>query len=287
MIRPACALLACAAPCVIGCSLLLEPKDSQCEQAQDCSALGFSNAVCENGLCQPVPEPTGPWRCVGRLEPVAPDPTQPIQVPAVFQRMLGRTPLVGMEIFTCRPFDPSCSEPYASVKTDENGKADIPVYRGFDGHGFIPGDFYAGMMPALFFFVPPPEGTTDKLHGTLPLASFAEMEMVIGMIDRERVPGTGHFLFTVFDCDGERAAGASVTLDSSSDELQPFYISNNGIPDPSLTSTSPKGEGAIINIPPGTVNVSVSTVEQGLIARATLIIAPDSFTGVPIYPTPL
>ncbi len=281
--------VALAAVVSAGCSLILEPSDSQCETVQDCANLGMSNATCTVGVCREATQSdagsSGPWGCIGNVGWVSPNPSEPLTRVMMFQKLVGRQPMTNLDVLVCPPFDLQCSSPLATATTDEDGLAELPLYRGFDGHVFVPSvPTMPDMLPTLVFFLPPPQESVTEAPATVVLSTFDEISAVASMGGVDLQQGYGQVTFTAFDCEEERAAGVSVSVEPSTGETAPFYVSDNGFPSPAMTATSSTGEGAIINVPPGTITVTASTEEHGVIMRASILVLEDGITGIGIAP---
>lgn len=271
-----------------GCSLILDPTDTQCASNDDCERLGATGAACVEGTCRTEgldAAPSGPWGCLTNASWPAPDPTQPIDLPLTFQKLAGRVPIEGLTIYTCRPFDLTCADPYGTATTDADGVAVMPIFKGFNGHIFVPEQaVYEGMMPLLVFTTPPPSSSSTESAGTAVLTKSNELAAVAGLAGVSVVPGYGHVTFTMFDCDSKRAAGVTLEVDPAADETATFYVSENEVPTTALDATSSKGEGGIINVPPGTVNVTASTQDHGVILQTTVLVVADGITGIGVDP---
>ena len=270
------------------CSVILDPTQTQCSSDDDCKALGEASSSCVDGMCQlggVDAAPSGPWGCVGSVDWPAADPTEPIETALTFQKLMGRTPIDGLTVYTCRPFDLECSDPLGSGKTGADGIALMPMYKGFDGHIYVPEqEIYEGMMPLLVFSFPPPAVSSTESPGTAIVTKAAELDTVATLGGASIVAGCGHLTFTVFDCESNRAPGVKVEVEPFGPDTQPIYVSDNNMPTTTLEATSNLAEGAVLNVPPGTVNITASTEEQGVFLRTTVLVVADSITGLGLAP---
>jgi hypothetical protein len=284
----ALAVLACFG--VVSCSALLDAAEEQCKTDGDCSARGFANATCVAGICTAADGGSDgkPWSCVGNVSWPTKDANVPASATVRVIRLLGQEPFPGLTVKICPPFDLSCANPMSEVVSGADGLLTLPVYKGFDGHFFAPApSSFPEMAPMLVYLFPPPAGVeANPRDANLNLASVAEMTSIAQLGGVEVKPGLGHIFFTVYDCNMARAQGVSAKTDVVDTTTKVIYISDSGVPSDVLTETETRGEGAIINVPPGFVTVSAVSSEAGKFYQQTVAVQADHITGVPVVPSP-
>lgn len=282
-----------------GCSLALSADDEQCSTDGDCAARGFSGASCVAGICRAGSgtdagsdagdaQGGGPWDCVGKVTWPAPDTTVPASASIRVLRLLGQTPFEGLVAKICPPFDVDCQNPIAETTSDATGKLNIPVYKGFNGHLFAPAPAsFPEMAPMLVYLLPPPvEVETVARDGNLNLASVSEMTSIASLGGVQVKSELGHIFFTAYDCLQGRASKVSVKVDTVDPTTQAIYISDSGVPSDVLAETQKKGEGAVINVPPGYVTVTATHADHGKYFSLTVSVRAGHITALPIAPSP-
>jgi len=191
------------------------------------------------------------------------------------------TPVSGIQVDACDPFDPSCNPPhFGSYKTDLYGN----VLLSFKGAQNYPGPLSIsgkGFVPSLHYFVPP---LATSVKGTLFLStptSLQEQSASSGVIlDPER----GQLFVPVADCAQKSAAGISISISPSDEKTRVVYLGS----DPGRTSTDLGGGAAVLNVKPGEVTVEASfarTCER--VAVTQVWIRKGTVTILPLPPTPL
>lgn len=277
---------------VVSCSVLLDAAEEQCKTDGDCAARGFSSSTCVAGVCTGGGGSGGgdgkPWSCVGNVTWPTKDANVPASATVRVIRLLGQEPFPDLTVKICPPFDLACAAPLGEVKSDADGLLTLPVYKGFDGHFFAPSpSSFPEMAPMLVYLFPPPAGVEkEPRDANLNLASVAEMSSIAQLGGVEVKAGLGHIFFTVYDCNMARAKGVSAKTDVVDTTTKVIYISDSGVPSDVLTETETRGEGAIINVPPGFVTVSAVSSEAGKFYQQTVAVQADHITGVPVVPSP-
>jgi hypothetical protein len=151
-----------------------------------------------------------------------------------------------------------------------------------------PPDGFPEMFPLVLSLLPPPaEVEPEPRNGTINITSNAEMTTITSVAGKTIEPGTGHLFITANDCLGQRAPGVTFKVDIVSPTTGTFYVGDNGLPSQTLASTANRGEGAIINVPPGFITLTAVSEEAGKIAQITLVVLADHIIGAPVVPTPL
>ena len=207
----------------VACSLALHADESQCSTDGDCAARGFAQAICQEGACTASSvsdsgtdaatdvsdAPSDPkWGCIGKVTWLSPDPAKPITVVSRFLKLVGDTPIVGLEVRACPRLDIGCATPLQTATSDAEGKVTLKLYAGFDGHTIAgPPTSFPEMMPAILVNIPPP--SEDLLEPSEPvhLTSKGEINAVGALVQKQLEPGMGHLFGLALDCQGKPTAG--------------------------------------------------------------------------------
>ena len=292
-----------------GCSLALSTDEAQCATDTDCQSRGFVGATCVAGICNGTAgaggtsdggtsdsgtsdagaaSTGGPGGCVGKVAWPAPDTTVAASASLRALRLLGQTPFPGLSVKICPPFDVDCANPIGETTSDAAGVLNIPVYSGFNGHLFAaaPASF-PEMAPMLVYLLPPPvEVETSMRDGNLNLASVGELSTIANLGGIEVKSEFGHIFFTAYDCLQARASKVSIKIDTLDPATKAIYISDSGVPSDVLAETQSKGEGAVINVPPGYVTVTATHADKGKYFSLTVSVRSGHITALPIAPSP-
>ena len=274
-----------------GCSLLVPSQDAQCQQDSDCADRGFADSVCVDNLCVAGAggqAPSGPWGCKDSVVWVDEDLSTAASITMHVVKLIGQEPFEGLTLYACPPYDTTCADPLTEGTTNAEGDTTLEVNVGFRGHFFAPPPpTFADMAPLLSYFFPPPTANNpNQVEGNLTLTSLSQMGIIAATAGKQVEPGTGHLFYTAFDCENNRATGISVKSDIVSTSTTAVYISESGVPSATLPATTERGEGALINLPPGFVTITATSDEAGKVFEQTVLIAADSITGIPILPSP-
>lgn len=284
----------------VACSLALEAEETQCSTDADCSARGFTGATCEDSVCKaPVTTDAGAdsdasdapsdpkWGCIGKITWASPDTSASITLVSRFLKLVGETPIADMDVRACARLDVNCSQPVATAKTDSDGKATMKLFKGFDGYTLAaPPASFPEMMPAILLNVPPP--TEDELEPSEPvhLTSKGEINAIGALVQKQLEPGMGHVFGLALDCQGKPTAGVTLKVDTVSPSTIGYYVASSGLPSATLGETSARGEAGYLNLPPGYVTITATSVDKGKVGSVTALIKPDHITYVPLPPTP-
>lgn len=283
------------------CTLLFEANEVQCEVAADCVELGFANATCTQGLCLSAAQGGGggggggvggsggadPFGCVGNVHWVAEDQNQATTVTFRILRTIGQSPVEGLTMEVCAPFDPACSPPLGSATTDANGVVAAPVNVGFRGHFTIkPPPTIPDLVPFIGYIFPPPSAEGVTAQGNINVGTFSDYDSIVGIVQKERVAGQGFIFITAVDCNNTPVSGVTVSSDVIGPDTFTLYVSDGGVPSTTLGQTSSRGEAAILNVPPGSVTVRGVSEAVGLYSESVVLVEADTITGIPVVPTP-
>ena len=195
------------------------------------------------------------------------------------QDILTQQPMAQVEARLCRRTDVNCSEPQSPVVlSDERGLVRFDVenedpVQGFTGYARLTRN---DLMPALYFFNPPIEGSTEMLPvQLLRLSVVGALTQQVGVsLNFER----GVVLLSAFDCRNEPAAGVTVTTDDPSNVSELFY-SVGGLPQATATSTDDSGYAGLINVPPGKLSITGRLMPtRRVLGTINLLVGPGSIT---------
>jgi hypothetical protein len=302
--------LASCASAFYACSLVFPADTLQCKIDQDCADRGFAGMQCAEGLCIADASggggaggqggeggqggaggeggTVGPWDCQATVEWALEDQATPATVSLAVLTLIGQEPFPGLTFQICPQFDPDCQNPLGSGTSDANGTLSLEVHVGFRGHFFAaPPPTFPEMAPTLLYQFPPPVADMGEANGNINITTLAEMQVIANIAQETIVPGNGHIFFTALDCNGDRAEGVTLTIDGAGDDTFTVYVSESGNPSAMLPSTTSRGEGAIVNVPPDFITVTGTHDDYGDVFQSTVQIQADSITGVPIVASPL
>ncbi|MGH1342860.1 MAG: hypothetical protein ACRBN8_14960 [Nannocystales bacterium] len=310
-----------------GCGLLLSADDEQCNSDADCAARGFDGAVCESQVCVAGSQenPTGstsaltsssgstadpsatsstggegtagtsstgtvddgPWGCVGNVVWDEEDEAVPARLGLHFTDSQFQD-FEGASLNACRPLDLDCEEPLSTAVSGADGVAFIDVYYGFDGYFRAPPPAETpDVFPFILYSSPPPFSLEEESRGGDVLfidpATIGALAALSGV---ELVPDSGLIFFTAFDCDDELAADVTVSVSPVGTDTVVAYL-DGAFPNADLTATVDVGQGAVLNVPPGLVEVTGTSLERGRFFQSTVLVEANSVTGLAIVPMPL
>lgn len=270
------------------CSLLINADATQCEREADCDRRGFSNHECVDYLCVKKEEELDPkFAC--RDDPWEDPGSEEVEYPFRITRLLGDKPYGGLTFFLCPSFDPDCEEAIEKAKSNKKGRFSLSVPVGFRGHIYAPApEDEPTMMPLKAYLFPPP--SKDPKVPPRPQMVVTTQSVVLSLASLGKATPdlkSGHVIFTAIDCMGKPLEGVSVSTSADSDDSWRVYVGAGGQPDPSLEATGPSGRGALLNVPPGYLNVRGVHKTEGKIFEQSIIVSPGALTSVPIIPSPL
>jgi hypothetical protein len=266
------------------CSVALAPDDDQCEVDADCAARGgaFAGSVCVERLCQPAESVDPRWSCLGNVTPSEPEVGQTHTYTVPIVEINSQMPPDGLMVSVCPLLDTNCSAPIASgLVPDLMGRVSFVVDSGFDGYlditatDIVPANVFLG-KPVVADTVGEPVllVTSDDFNNLAAVAGFA--------ID----PLRGHAFLQTLDCNGDRAAGVSVSIDVADASTAGFFRVDM-LPDPNATSSDADGSGGFINVPAGFATLE-GTLEESdeRIGVNRIVVRVGTVAYVPIFPTP-
>lgn len=314
-------LLALAVSMASACSLLVEADGQQCKTDEDCVARGFEGAVCSSDVCvmqdpgSTGVEPTGsssggstsdastteasdesstsagigdgPWDCVGHVQWPEEQEDVPARVGLHFTNA-SFEPYEGATLNACRPLDLECTEPYSTTVSGPNGDAFADVFFGFDGYfRSPPPEADPDLMPFIIYALPPPfEVETEVRTGDVLRIDPTTIGGLAALSGVDIVPDTGFIFFTALDCNLERASDVTVSISPVTSDTVVAYL-DGGFPNPDLMATVEVGQGAVLNVQPGLIEVTGTSLERGRFFQTTVLVEANTVTGIPVVPMPL
>jgi hypothetical protein len=280
------------------CSVILEAETVQCTQSEDCAGIGADGATCVEGLCR-VGAATASggggagggaadpkWGCLGKVVWDEEDPTVPVAHSATFRRLFGEAPIVDMKVTACTPLDAECQEPVASGTTDDTGRVDLALFKGFGGFMVPePPASFPEMSPSVVVVSPPLSGE-NSLGVPVHLTSIDELGFAAEILEVVPNPELGHIFGLTMDCTQQPAGGISVKVDTVSAETVTYYLNASGLPSKTAGETSVTGNAGFVNVPPGYVTVTATSAEVGKVGTLTVLVRAGFITFVPVGPSP-
>ncbi len=269
-----------------GCSLILDSERSQCEVDADCEALGLENTTCDdNNVCVPVVDTT--WGCVGNVQwDMA--TSDPLVMNARLRRLSDESPVEGATAMLCGPLDTDCVSPLDTMVSDSNGVISGTAYYGFRGYTLIePPTSYPNMAPAILWASPPrfdevPAEDIQPIHLTA-VDEVAGISIILGVSIN---PEAGHIFGLTSDCNAAPVGNVTLRADVIGTDTQQYYF-DGSVPSKTATETGPDGFGGFINLPPGLVTITATSLDVGLVGSVTVLIKPGHITYLGIGPTPM
>jgi hypothetical protein len=295
----------------LACSLLLDTSANQCNQTSDCVARGgsFATLQCVNNVCVSTDASTtdaadtgvvdaGPWGCLGSVVFPQPDAsTVDVILPLV--DLQTTQPVTTVDARACAKIDVNCTSPIITTVPDAMGLVHLSnLPAGFDGFVLLtpmlpdggapdagadaaPPDVY---VPSLVFFNPPIVRnlvyTTTVMVKTSALAQIAAAEQTT--LD----PTLSAVFMETVDCNGNAAAGVSVTIDSTTMTTQGFYF-QGGLPALNAPATDMTGYAGFVNVSPTTHTVTGTLQATGQrIGTATVLTAKSMISYTTLAPSP-
>jgi hypothetical protein len=299
-------LLACG-----GCSVILEPGESQCETAKDCAARGFDNAVCKEGVCttqctvdkdcedlgltgqicksnvceEPPPDPV--WGCLGHVvEPTA-DPSKLVEFDVPLRNSTDSSPVTNVTVDTCDKLDFTCTGTNPAfpkgLHPDADGIMHMSLFQGFDGFVRITSpDYMEGRLFPGRPIVKPLALTEVKL------VKPADYEFLASFAKKQVDPTRGTAILYGVNCQAKPNGGIRFSVPTADTNSAEFYLVNL-VPTayPTAKATDSGGFGGFFNLPVGqTVVTSTRAVDQTYIGESGFQVLANTISYVMIAPTP-
>lgn len=273
-LRPLIGALHCVL--LLSCSLTTDADREQCLVDSDCAARGpaFAGSICVDAWCTPEPK----WSCLD-VPPTVSSVSDRFAVTLRVQDILTQQPMAGVQVELCRRADANCEVPQAApTMSDDRGVARFEIQsvdpvEGFTGFArFTRGD----IMPGLYFFNPPLEGSSEvpPIELLKPAVVGALIQQIGASLDNER----GLVLLSTFDCQDEPAPGVALTTDGPGERSEIFY-SVDGLPQSTASATDNSGYAGLINVTPGKLAITGRLKrDRRLVGTVNLIVRPGSIT---------
>ncbi|HSN97231.1 MAG TPA: hypothetical protein VLS89_03000 [Candidatus Nanopelagicales bacterium] len=290
-------LLAGAVLALVGCSLVIDSEQVQCETADDCAARGLSGA-CVANVCVEQPLGTGgqggggggggasPWGCLGQVSWPDLDPARTVTVRTRFQMTASQPIPDDITVKYCDNLDIDCASPLAdAIPIQADGWVSVDVPEGTRGYFDLSGP---SIKPTLVYFPRPaqaePPPTEDDPITLITPALFQGLVSAVGF---QEDPARGTLLVLTVDCTGNPAPGVRIASQQADADATPFYFVNL-TPSPDQTQTDVSGFAGILNLPPGlgTVESRVAS-DDARIGVSSFQIRPGALTNVAVEPTPV
>ncbi len=272
---------------VVGaCSLTVDADQIQCDRDEDCTAITLETE-CINSIC--VEKEVTDERFGCRNETLAEPSSTMVGYSMTAINLIGQDAFEGLTVKVCPQFDVDCADPATEAVTNSAGLFTVQLPEGFRGHLFAPPTAAQPELVPRIIQVFPPPGVGGNV-GTGSILFVTTLQTIGGLAQlagEQVVPGTGHVFFTANDCSGAPMQGVSVSTASTQAETFVTYIGGNGQLDPSLISTGPIGQGAILNVPLGFISIRGVHEDEGKIYEQSTIVAADTVTSIStIVPSP-
>lgn len=299
-------LLACG-----GCSVILQPGESQCQTTKDCEARGFAGAVCKEGLCttqcqsdqdcadlgltghtcksgaceEPPPDPI--WGCLGSVvEPIA-DPSKMVEFDVPLKNSTDSTPVTNVTVDTCDKLDFMCtgSNPAfpKGLKPDANGIMHMSLFEGFDGFVRITSpDFMEGRL------FPGRPIVKPLALAEVKLVKPADYEFLASFAMKQADPTRGTAILYGVNCQAKAGIGVRFSVPTADTNSAEFYLVNL-VPTayPTAKATDSGGFGGFFNLPVGQSLVTATrAVDQAYIGESGFQVFANTISYVMIAPTP-
>lgn len=258
----------------VGCSLRLDVDEPQCRSDDDCSARGFSGAVCQDEACVARPVPPDPvWGCVGQARP---EPTAEYDVVLPFIDVLTREPVVGATVTVCSDRDITCAAPQLGpLTTGADGAVRFKLPATFRGYALVKMPTY---IDVLVYF------SLDQLeaNNSLTLIGSDVFDAVAETQGLKREAGLGMVFAASFTCEDKRGVGVKF---SSEPPAKTVFYYEGSLPTLATDRTDASGQSGLINLAPGVVNVVSALAEDGReLSRQRVLVRPDTITYLPARP---
>ena len=271
-----------------GCSVVLDPGESQCETTMDCTTRGFPGAVCTNHVCEKIVVPPDPvWGCLGSVVQPVPDTSKKVVLSVHLTFAADKSPVANAMVDVCDKLDLDCTgknpDSPKGLKSAADGLVSFSVVQGFDG-------FIRVASPEIVdsrIFVGRPI-ITPPLVKEVRLLSSNDYQTLVSYAKETYDPTRGTSILLATDCQGLSATGVrfeSANVDAKSRE---FYLVNQ-LPTtpPTATHTDVDGFGGFFNMPVGQAVARTFRASDGAkIGESSFQVLAKTISYVQIAPTP-
>jgi len=248
-----------------GCTFILDREAVQCDVSEDCVRLGSDNTICQDNLC--VAALAGGTSDDATTTDLSGDESSesssvidgcPQQngaegVPFLLSVRItaagtGQTP-PGMTAVACNMFDVECLEPIQPETVEADGRTSFPLNSGArvyvlaDAPGLIPA---LAMVPERLY---PDTSGQVRLRGEVAMLPPLIYQVIAESLGIVLDPTAARILIGARTCEGETAAGKSVTIDEPREDTRVVYFDESTQADPDATETSAAGAASIVNAP--------------------------------------
>ncbi len=281
------------------CSLAIDVEADQCDSAASCQALGLGGA-CQQGVCVAMEGGSGGsggfgggsggadplWGCLGSVQFPEVDPAKIVTRTVTFRGVGTSVPEVS-EVLFCDVLDLTCIDgELTTLEAGEDGVgefllATISAPEGSNGFLQITGP---ALKPTLLYPGPAFAGSATE-SAPVTLIEEALYDGLVMGAGFEELPAHGTLLALLTDCQGEPAAGVTISSPQQDDSSRPFYYYNE-LPSPDPTATAADGFSGILNLPTGTVTAESFNPEGVPIGKVSVQIREAWLTFTTVEPTP-
>lgn len=283
------ALMGAACAAMIACTASSGLGPSDAGSATDTGTSGI--APYDAGA-----QPGSDWSCLGQS--TAAPGTSPVTVSLTTYNALDQvetsgavnsgtdltlvtyTPVGGLAVAACDSLDSQCASPVAATTSDDGGVASLSVPDNFAGYFQITGtgmsaeDVYLGALPTsgATFAAPAP---------TFSVIALSLLATGLG-VPSDLDAGAGALVFEAYDCADRLAVGVAFQTPGTviGKNVVEWYADTNQIPVTSLSQTTGRGMGGVMNVPAGaaTVNAVVASSSHPIGSASVIVRAGDLTT---------
>jgi hypothetical protein len=267
--------------CLHGCGSDLVCQDD-CRLAHpEGEKLAADLGQCAEDHCAAL---CGAWSCLGHLTSAEPLPgVLDLFVLTLYDQK--NVPLSGLQVRACNRSDYFCAQPVIDDRPPSNADGTVTFLHllpsGFDGYFEVTGP---SIEPTLLFLPTPVMGIkTGFLAQLFAPSDLTPWAGVLGPAAIDR----GTVVFSIRDCTGGPAVGASISVDTTDTMVKPFYF-KAGSPALFTSVSDASGEAGLWNVPAATelpVRASVAA-NDALIASHTVFVRAGAVTEAEILPEP-
>lgn len=269
-----------------GCSVVLDPGESQCDTTPDCAARGFADATCTNHVCEKVAvDPV--WGCLGSVVEPVPDKSKRVTLAVRLTFASDKSPVKAASVDVCDKLDLDCTgknpDSPKGLKSAADGLVSFSVVQGFDG----------------FIRVSSPEVVDSRIFVGRPiivppqvkevrLLSPNDYSLLIKFAKETEDPTRGTSILLAIDCQGLSASGVRFESPSVDAQSREFYLINQApTTPPAATQTDVDGFGGFFNMPVGaSVARSFRASDSARVGESSFQVLAKTISYVLIAPTP-
>lgn len=114
----------------------------------------------------------------------------------------------------------------------------------------------------------------------------AELEYAAGTVQRSVKPEYGHLFFSAIDCQTRSAANTRVQSETVTADTFTYYTDSKGTPSLTQDRTSTSGNGGYLNLPVGTLKVTLTLDAGRRVGTYDVVIRAGAITYLLFGPTP-